>query len=390
MADKNQSGHRRRIRDRFIAGDGNAHSDESLLELLLTYSIPQKDVKPLAKELIHQFGSLSAILEADAETLCAVKGIKENTAALLKVVDWIRHQKSIAAARSDVSAETTADTTPSSQAALFEASEATSVAPAQTVAQPVRARHKTVPRHGTELFSNAIFEESVAILPRLPDTDSLDDLITFLHQNLPFSSELTRKRYTSYIPRRVFPAGAIDSAIRIFARTFAGRQEIKDVVLYRFYRGEPLMYSVIEDLVLPAMAVGFIDRARLREYLMERFPGRGVNDCAKAIVQVFRESGIGQADIKRITFGYRDILIPSFAFILHSEFPEPGMHEIARLETNRAIRAMLWKSERLLPSLYELRNRGLIAKVSEIDTVRQFTTQLSLDQVAQALAKGAA
>ena len=46
---------------------------------------------------------------------------------------------------------------------------------------------------------------------------------------------------------------------------------------------------------------------------------------------------------------------------------------------------MLWKPDQVLPTLYELRNRGLVAKVSEIDTVRQFALPFTLGQLVEKL-----
>jgi DNA repair protein RadC len=80
-------------------------------------------------------------------------------------------------------------------------------------------------------------------------------------------------------------------------------------------------------------------------------------------------------------------LLPSFAFVLHSEFPEPAMYDIALLESNRAIRSMLWEQDMLIPAMYELRNRGFLPKVSEIDTIRQFTMSMTLNDVVARLAR---
>ena len=52
-----QSGHRQRIKERFLKTAGQSWQDYELLELLLTYSIPRIDVKPLAKTLLAHFGS---------------------------------------------------------------------------------------------------------------------------------------------------------------------------------------------------------------------------------------------------------------------------------------------------------------------------------------------
>ena len=59
------SGHRQRLKDRFNAGDPRAFADEALLELLLTYAIPQKDVQPLAQALMVEFGGIDGVLQAD-------------------------------------------------------------------------------------------------------------------------------------------------------------------------------------------------------------------------------------------------------------------------------------------------------------------------------------
>jgi DNA repair protein RadC len=74
-------GHRDRLRQRFLdAGDG-ALPDYELLELLLFRSIPQRDVKPLAKQLIQHFGSFAEVIGAPVSRLTEVKGIGESVAS---------------------------------------------------------------------------------------------------------------------------------------------------------------------------------------------------------------------------------------------------------------------------------------------------------------------
>jgi len=99
-------------------------------------------------------------------------------------------------------------------------------------------------------------------------------------------------------------------------------------------------------------------------------------------------AGLAKSDKVTMTFSYRDIPVPALAFVLHSEFPEPGMYDIRKLEQNRFVRAMLWNPERLLAALYELRNQGLVSKVSEIDSVRQFTTRYTLAEAVDRLVLG--
>ena len=85
----------------------------------------------------------------------------------------------------------------------------------------------------------------------------------------------------------------------------------------------------------------------------------------------------------QIMFSLRSIPLASFTFILHSEFPEPGMYDIDKLNNNRFIKAMLWNPEQLLHCLYEIRNRRLISKISEIDNIRQFTTKYPITEMVE-------
>ena len=80
-------GHRERLRARFADSGDQGLPDYELLELLLFRSIPQRDVKPLAKALIARFGSLSGVLGARPERLREVKGIGETVALDLKLIE---------------------------------------------------------------------------------------------------------------------------------------------------------------------------------------------------------------------------------------------------------------------------------------------------------------
>lgn len=79
------TGHRDRLRERFIAAPDSL-PDYELLELLLFMAIPRRDVKPIAKALIARFGSLNGVLNASVAELEGVTGISEITATALKII----------------------------------------------------------------------------------------------------------------------------------------------------------------------------------------------------------------------------------------------------------------------------------------------------------------
>lgn len=79
-------GHRRRLRDRFNKIGSQSLQEYEILELLLTYVIPQRDVKPIAKKLLERFGSIKGIFEAAEDELQSIPYIKEKFTTLLRLI----------------------------------------------------------------------------------------------------------------------------------------------------------------------------------------------------------------------------------------------------------------------------------------------------------------
>jgi DNA repair protein RadC len=84
-AEPGHTGHRQRLRDRFMSGGAEALPDYELLELLLFSAILRKDTKPLAKKLIARFGDFAGVISAPPSQLAA-EGLKDNAITLLKVM----------------------------------------------------------------------------------------------------------------------------------------------------------------------------------------------------------------------------------------------------------------------------------------------------------------
>jgi DNA repair protein RadC len=79
-------GHRQRLRARFLQAGADAVTDYELIELILFRAIPQRDLKPLAKELLERFGSFAEAVSAPIERLREVKGLGEAAITELKIV----------------------------------------------------------------------------------------------------------------------------------------------------------------------------------------------------------------------------------------------------------------------------------------------------------------
>lgn len=80
------SGHRKRLKERFLKEGLKGFRDEEVLELILFYAQPRKDTKRQAKELIAQFETLEGVLTAEPELISRVKGIGSESALFLNLM----------------------------------------------------------------------------------------------------------------------------------------------------------------------------------------------------------------------------------------------------------------------------------------------------------------
>lgn len=69
------AGHRKRLREKFLASGLEGFHDYEVIELLLTLATPRRDCKDAAKAALKRFKSFQGVFEASAEELCEVNGI---------------------------------------------------------------------------------------------------------------------------------------------------------------------------------------------------------------------------------------------------------------------------------------------------------------------------
>jgi len=77
------SGHRKRIKEKYLRTGLDGWQDYEVLEFALSYAIPRMDTKPIAKKMISEFKTFNAVLDAGRKELSEI-GISEHTVAFLK------------------------------------------------------------------------------------------------------------------------------------------------------------------------------------------------------------------------------------------------------------------------------------------------------------------
>jgi DNA repair protein RadC len=80
------AGHRKRLRDKFLASGLSGFHDYEVIELLLTLATPRKDCKESAKTALKRFKTLQGVLEASVNDLCEIEGLGPRNILGIKLI----------------------------------------------------------------------------------------------------------------------------------------------------------------------------------------------------------------------------------------------------------------------------------------------------------------
>lgn len=86
------SGHRKRLREKFIKSGLQGFHDYEIVELLLSLGTPRRDCKQQAKEALARFKTLRGVLEAPPRELQQIVGIGPHSAFGIKLVQEVARE----------------------------------------------------------------------------------------------------------------------------------------------------------------------------------------------------------------------------------------------------------------------------------------------------------
>ncbi|MBO5924138.1 MAG: DNA repair protein RadC [Lentisphaeria bacterium] len=84
-AEKSHTGHRSRVRQKFLLNGFAGMLKYEVLEAVLMMVLPRKDVKPLAKRLLDEYKTISAVISLPQDELEKIPGLGTNSAASLRM-----------------------------------------------------------------------------------------------------------------------------------------------------------------------------------------------------------------------------------------------------------------------------------------------------------------
>lgn len=256
---------------------------------------------------------------------------------------------------------------------------------------PVVKVRPRFPEPALRVYGKDLADHSIKHIPKLVGCQSIEDVRKYLISNLRFNSQATRRRNANYLISRFFPGEIVHPDVLAFAAAVEAKPALGDALFYLTCRSEKIVSLVADEVVFPSLAEGGVSRSRIRDFVQAQFPNsKSANQIGVSIVGTYQAFGVGTASRTRLSVSLREGSLASFAYILHLEFPEPGMHGFEKMLDGPMHKWLLWDQQWMIPQLYRLREVGLLSKVSEIDRMRQFTTKFSLADAMQrivALAK---
>jgi len=240
------------------------------------------------------------------------------------------------------------------------------------------------PEAHARIYDKDLVDHALTHIPTADRFQTTHEFREHLISKIRCNSLETRRRTASYLIGRFFPGEVLHKDLAEFAAANEGKPALSDALFYLTCRMEPIVASVAEEVVFPAIPEGGVARTRILEHVKSKFPGsKSVSDISQAIIRTYERFGIGTATRTRLNVSSRESSLTAFGYMLHLEFPDPGMYSFERLFTGPMHKWLLWDQQWMTGQLYRLREAGLLSKVSEIDRLRQFTTKCALADAVQ-------
>jgi len=229
------------------------------------------------------------------------------------------------------------------------------------------------------VYGKDLADHAIKHIPKLADCQSIGDVRNYLIANLRFNSQATRRRNANYLISRFFPGEVVHPDVLAFAAAVEGQPALGDALFYLTCRTEKIVALVAEQIVFPSLALGGISRSKIRDFVQTQFPNsKSAMAVGVAVVGTYQTFGVANSTRTKLDVSLREASLAAFAYVLHLEFPEPGMHSFEKMLNGPMHKWLLWDQEWMIRQLYVLREAGLLSKVSEIDRMRQLTTKYTL------------
>jgi hypothetical protein len=262
---------------------------------------------------------------------------------------------------------------------------------AEEAAPPPLAASEEVPRFpdvNLRVYAKDFAPQAVTAIPQAADFSNVEEYREHLAATLPFNAVATRRRAANFLIGRYFPGDRLHEDVKLFARAANGSQSLAEALFYLTCRIEKIVALVAESLVWPSLAEGSIPRAKVKESVAEQLPeSKSAKQMTSAIFRTYEVFGVGKTTRTKLLVSQRHGTLPAFAYILHLEFPEPGMYTFDSLLQGPMQKWLVWDHAWMTEQLYALRQAKLLSKVSEIDSHRQFTTRFTLTEAMDRIVK---
>lgn len=257
------------------------------------------------------------------------------------------------------------------------------LAPDEKVAAPAAAYPGPIadrfPKPSLRIYDKDLTEHALQQLPHISEFVSKEQIRHHLTEKIRFNSLATRRRAANYLINRFFPGDSLNRDLPRFAAATAGKPSLGEALFYLTCRSELIVAQVAENVVYPTLAQGGVARNRILEFVQSKFSSsKSAQEISQAIVRTYERFGIGTPNRTTLNVSLREGSIEAFAYVLHLEFPEPGMYRFEAVLGGPLHKWLLWDRDWMVRQLYHLREKGLLVKVSEIDQMRQFTTKFNL------------
>ncbi len=234
-----------------------------------------------------------------------------------------------------------------------------------------------------KVFQQHLWQDSIFAIKLSSKFKTFEDFYAKLTEELPQTSEETRKRVASTILSRFFPGKSLAQPTQLTWKSYEDENLLQALMRYQFLASEPVIAEFVKLHILTCQPGDLLEFHELADQFIKELYGEAKPDLRKNLSGVLQATGLVTRSKQSLYVREQIELERAFGILLHVLFaPQP-----TTIDVQDILNHVFWcylglrSHTEVIKLLRWLESKKILAKYVRADQLEQVTTIYSADEI---------
>ena len=234
-----------------------------------------------------------------------------------------------------------------------------------------------------KVFQEHYWQDSIVAIKLSCKFKNYEDFYIKLIEELPQTSEASRKRIASTILSRFFPEKSLDQPTQLAWKTYKDEQLLQALMRYQFLVSEPVIAEFVKRYVLTAQPGDRLEFHELADHFIKELYGEAKPKLQSKLSGSLQTTGLVTRSKQSLYVREQTDMQRAFGVLLHVLFaPQPTTIDVQDILNHVFWRYLGMRSPtEVIKLLRWLESKKILAKYVRADQLEQVTTIYSATEI---------